>query len=41
MAYHEANWLQVFKDFEIILYLRYVDDIICLFNCQSNADQFL
>ena len=40
MGYHEANWLQVFKDFEIILYLRYVDDIICLFNSQSDADEF-
>ena len=24
----------------MILYRRYVDDIICLFNCQSNADKF-
>ena len=40
MGYHEANWLRVFKDCEIILYLRYVDDIICLFNSQSDADEF-
>ena len=40
MGYHEANWLQVFKDCEIILYLRYLDDIICLFNSQSDADKF-
>ena len=40
MGYHEANCLQVFKDCEIILYLRYVDDIICLFNSQSDADEF-
>ena len=40
MGYHEANWLQVFKDCEIILYRRYVDDIICLFNSQSGADKF-
>ena len=40
MGYHEANWLQVFKDCEIILYRRYVDDIICLFNSQSDADRF-
>ena len=24
----------------MILYRRYVDDIICLFNCQSDADKF-
>ena len=40
MGYHEANQLQVFKDWEIILYRRYVDDIICLFNTESDADKF-
>ena len=40
MGYHEANWLQVLKDCEIIVYLLYVDDIICLFNSQSDADEF-
>ena len=40
MGYHEANWLQIFKDCEIILYRRYVDDIICLFNSESDADKF-
>ena len=40
MGYHEANWLQVFKDCEIILYRRYVDDIINLFNSESDADKF-
>ena len=39
MGYHEANWLQVFKNCEIILYCRYVD-IICLFNSESDADKF-
>ena len=37
MGYHEANWLQVFKDCEIILYCHCVDDIICLFNSESDA----
>ena len=32
--------MQVFKDWEIILYRRYVDDIICLFNTESDADKF-
>ena len=40
MGYHEANWLQVFRNLKIILYRRYVDDIICLFNSESNADKF-
>ena len=25
-GYHEVNWLQVFKDSEIISYRRFVDD---------------
>ena len=40
MGYHEANWLQVFKHCEIISYHRYVNDIICLFNSESDADTF-
>ena len=40
MVYHEANWLQVFKDCEITLYRCYVDDIFCLFNSESDADTF-
>ena len=40
MGYHEAKWLQVFKDCEIILYRRYVDHIICLFNSESEANKF-
>ena len=32
--------MQVFKDFELILYLRYVDDIIYLFDSQSDVDKF-
>ena len=39
MDYHEANWLQVFKKCEIILYCCFVD-IICLFDCESDADRF-
>ena len=38
MGYHEE--LQVFKDCEIILYPCYVDDIICSFNSESDADTF-
>ena len=35
-----ANWLEVFKDCERILYRRYVNDIICLFNSESDVDKF-
>ena len=31
---------QVFKDCEIILHCCYVDDIICLFNSESDVDKF-
>ena len=37
MGHHETNWLQVFKDCEIILYRRYVGDIISLINSESDA----
>ena len=40
MGYHEANQLQVFKDREIILYRRYANGIICLFNSESDSDRF-
>ena len=40
MSYLEANWLQLFEEFEIILYRRCVDDIICLFKSESDADKF-
>ena len=40
MGYHEANLLQVFKDQEVILCCCYLDDIICLFNSESDANKF-
>ena len=36
MGYHEQKWLQSFKECELILYRRYEDDIICLFNSESD-----
>ena len=41
MGYHEQKWLQSFKECEVILCRRYKDDIICLFNSESDADKFL
>ena len=40
MDYYETIWLNTFQECEIILYRRYVDDIICLFNWESDADKF-
>ena len=40
MGYYETLWLNPFRECEIILYRRYVDDIICLFNCESDVDKF-
>ena len=40
MGYHEQKWLQSFEECELVLYRRYVDDIICLFNSESDADKF-
>ena len=40
MGYHEQRWLQSFEECEVILYRRYVDDITCLLNSESDADKF-
>ena len=40
MGYHERKWLQSFEECELILYRRYMDDIICLLNRISDADKF-
>ena len=40
MSCYESMRRNTFCECEMILYRRYVDDIICLFNCQSDADKF-
>ena len=40
MGYYETMWLNTFRECEIILYRQYVDDTICLFNCESDAVKF-
>ena len=40
IGYHEQKWLQSFEECEVILYSRFVDDIVCLFNSESDADKF-
>ena len=39
-GYHEQKWLESFEECELILYHRYVDDIICFFNSESDTDKF-
>ena len=41
MGSHEQKWLQSFEECDSILYHRDVDDIICLFNTESDAHKFL
>ena len=40
MGYYETMWLNAFRECGIILYKRYVDDIICIFNQESDVDKF-
>ena len=39
MGYYEKIWSKEFKTCEVVLYRRYVDDIICLFACEKDTDQ--
>ena len=38
--FHEKRWLDQFQFCDILLYRRYVDDIICLFNSEQDASEF-
>ena len=40
MGYYEALWLNTFQECKVILYKQYIDDIICLFNCEPGVDKF-
>ena len=40
MGFHEKRWLDQFQFCDVLLYRRYVDDIICLFNSEQDADEF-
>ena len=41
MRYHGQKWLQSFEKCEVKLYHRHMDDIICLFNSECDAEFFL
>ena len=40
LGYHAEIWLEDFKTCQVVLYRRYFDDIICLFACENDADEF-
>ena len=40
MGFYEKQWLKEFNFCKVFLYRRYVDDIICLFNCEVDAMKF-
>ena len=41
MGYHENKWLNSEENSTVLSYKRYVDDIFCLFKCETDADRFL
>ena len=41
MYFHEKKWLDQFQFCDVLLYRRYVDDIICSFNSKQDANDFL
>ena len=40
MSFYDKEWLKEFNFCKVLLYRRYVDDIICLFNCEVDAMKF-
>ena len=40
MGFYEKQWLKEFSFCKVLLYRRYVDDIICFFNCEVDAMKF-
>ena len=40
MGFYEKQWLKEFNFCKVLLYHCYVDDIICLFNCEVAATNF-
>ena len=40
MGFYKKQWLKEFSFFKVLLYRRYVDDIICFFNCEVDAMKF-
>ena len=40
MCFYEKRWLDQFQFCDVLFYRRYVDDIICTFNSEQDADEF-
>lgn len=40
IGHHEKIWLEQYRDSQVLFYRRYVDDTICLFNSERDADLF-
>ena len=40
IGYYQIIWLNTFLKCKIILHRRFADHIICLYNCESDTDQF-
>ena len=40
MGFYEKQWLKEYNFCKVLLYRRYTDVRICLFNCQADAMQF-
>ena len=40
MGLYKKQWLKEFSFCKVLLYRRYVDDIICFFNCEVDAMKF-
>ena len=40
MGFYKKQWLKEFNFYKVFLYRRYVDDIICLCNCDVDAMKF-
>ena len=41
MGYHESKWFNSEESSTVLFYKRYVDDIFCLFKCETDAEHFL
>ena len=41
MGYYENEWLNSEESSAVLFYKRYVDDIFCLFKCETDAERFL
>ena len=40
MGFYKKQWLKEFHFCKVLLHRRYVDDIICFFNCEVDAMKF-